>query len=1380
MANTKNDRFAKINEIEKQLQKRAVFEVNLQTFAEQAGWLPRKDKSTPKYPAYHRAGDKKDWVKIWQGERDGAWMWQNIKEGGKAQKIVDFLVYNRGISVSQALGDVVGIMKGQTGFTFKENYVAPEKKAPEPIKVFDAPGEAVNFEYFNTRGISEDVYTADIFKGTFGSDDYKVKSKLHDKNVVFPIVDIKGRVRGLSRRNVYTQSALDYIFDKRQKDAVKANEPLLSSDELVVEKNKTRVYKQFASGSKKTEALWISNIPSDPKYIMMCEQPFDAMAYYQLHKDNPKLKHMIFASPGGSFSFNNSDSNIHIANAIIKKYDLTAVLANDKDITGRLFNLKMLGKELKLPTKGEVTYEFGGSKGMINIEVKHPIMNEANRVKLTNIIKSKSFDGVVKIGSTSTALATFSVPYTENNYKLLEDLVIKTRGISNVSVHTAPNSKDWNDELLGKFANPEEYSIPLSEKLVEPGVSFVSPIVSVVHDRVYHNTSYIGYYEKESGTVVYKLGYNAPDDVNAEVDRFVQLSSGHDLTDGVLKDIVLAGLKAEGGNVYLGDELVATYNNKAVTPVENNNLTKSQLSKLAVITSNIEAGADPNELVNIQGKSVFYNSVVVANIVDGKAIQVEGQPKYIDAQLSELNEHLFRNYNEEEVLLSDFTFKKEGVFYKNSVLGKIEDGVFVATNVGNITEGVWDKLELLEEHGVDGFHALQVADASIKVDFENKIFFQGDEVGELVNSEIVIDALKLQNTDFFDSVDILGIDDTIKYLNEENVLTLIKQRAGQEKDSAVVAEVAEQVEKEVKEVEEIVAEQAEEDIKEIEETVAEQVEEVKEIEETVAEQVEEDIKEVEETVAENEHDERLSNLEREFAEEESREIEALETVAKQTEEKEVDKIVGRTLPSESKTEKVDRDINDEYYMSVYRDITQEDNKILFDKNEVIGVFNNKNRTLVCPSSEFPLEVDVILKQIAVKQGFDFRVYDSLENDVENINKMQFGVVADVAFVKGTAFPKSYVKAFEANNHDNFSLNGDKMTFTYMQRGDQEPITIDFENGKFNQKEGIKDAVWTSRVMDTQMTELIYCENPLQAVTYVVNEHERLFNRSDYMFVSCDKSQIEYASLLSKLYTPDNITIISNESSNTVWLDSMTKALEERGVAVEINSVTSEDLNYSIEERIDDCLELSAIDSYNEIFSSSSENVSTDIDGGVFYKYYQYKDDRFIPAGAEKSSYEGEVDNSYVKPRSFFIDKFPEKEGNTLIVASDIQEALAYETTNGLKDNETLISAKKGVWGQLDNLVERYAVKEIVALSEDVLNMANEHLEVPARIIKPLADPCFLIKLENDTRLIEESLDRKENTTHVVVSKDVMSSSSYKEEAVISLEKQHNEEHAKSK
>ncbi len=123
-------------------------------------------------------------------------------------------------------------------------------------------------------------------------------------------------------------------------------------------------FKSKATGTNSTEGMWLATFtdnPSSIKNIYITESAFDALSFYQLHKERINLSTSAFVSFGGSFSdkqFNKLREQFPTARP---------VLLFDKDLNGHMYDIRAIALMSKVNvqahlSKEHVDFEVNGNK----------------------------------------------------------------------------------------------------------------------------------------------------------------------------------------------------------------------------------------------------------------------------------------------------------------------------------------------------------------------------------------------------------------------------------------------------------------------------------------------------------------------------------------------------------------------------------------------------------------------------------------------------------------------------------------------------------------------------------------------------------------------------------------------------------------------------------------------------------------------------------------------------------------------------------------------------------------------------------------------------------------------------------------------------------
>lgn len=216
-------------------------DVSLSAYAESAGWVLDRKKSSTQMKVYRREQDK---ILIWRG-RDGHDVYRNERNQAECGSVIDFVMKQENCSLGRArvtLRSYLGISKQEPSLppcpSFKARVPASTASGDGYRKKTAAVWLAATKEsapgYLLTRGLTLATLTTDRFVDTFRTDTHG--------NVVFLHYD-RGGACG---------------YDRRGPD-----------------------FKAFGKDVKK--ALWYSRNIREAKEIALCESPIDCFSHFQLH-----------------------------------------------------------------------------------------------------------------------------------------------------------------------------------------------------------------------------------------------------------------------------------------------------------------------------------------------------------------------------------------------------------------------------------------------------------------------------------------------------------------------------------------------------------------------------------------------------------------------------------------------------------------------------------------------------------------------------------------------------------------------------------------------------------------------------------------------------------------------------------------------------------------------------------------------------------------------------------------------------------------------------------------------------------------------------------------------------------------------------------------
>lgn len=216
--------------------------------------------------------------------------------------------------------------------------------------------------------------------------------------------------------------------------------------------------KLFFAGSKKSQAVWHSNIPEEGiSRVIIFETPIDAMSYRLL---NGKQEGTLYAATGGNTCAQQIDELLKTAKRNGGER-AEIICANDTDLAGAQFNLKATLETMK-SRSSVVTDQLPQEKGMSTLMIS--FKDEEGKKGLENIINN--MEDVLKEKG-------IEIETDERNAQMRDSLIIRYNSNDRFSVSTLTALlqttregeriktsqsvlKDWNEDLTALNAINEK------------------------------------------------------------------------------------------------------------------------------------------------------------------------------------------------------------------------------------------------------------------------------------------------------------------------------------------------------------------------------------------------------------------------------------------------------------------------------------------------------------------------------------------------------------------------------------------------------------------------------------------------------------------------------------------------------------------------------------------------------------------------------------------------------------------------------------------------------------------------------------------------------------------------------------------------------------
>jgi hypothetical protein len=458
---------------------------DLREFAMDHGFVPRRGDEGKTSGDYYREDTK---IHIKKGNQHWVWCYPGQKNvNGEKTIHLNFLIQFGGASDNKAAFDKLREYFKSKFFNEYENFIESYRKAnpgkycpninfisgvPNSIKrnqiakAEEQPKNAIreftlkpaeDFSFILDRGITKETIDHPLFRGRFGNSngvfgDDNTENKATDSSLqyqnhlIVPLTDYEGTIVGLEAKNRFTEETFEKMVS-RQYD---------SDNDL--RRNPSKVY----VASNRKIGYWRSNIPENPTRIFMCEQPMDALAYFQIHREDPDIERTIFITTGGV----PTEEQLKAVWGYCNKYNIKKILLGyDNDQHGLKYSVSVISsgtEKANVPftidmvsrSSDELQYivfHSGGNKGesLSVSQLQSMIERELGQHQVDgDFIPSMVVGEKILPG---TNLGSVSFAYSEKNARGIINLTKQITGNLELFQFELPAlSKDWNDVLQNK------------------------------------------------------------------------------------------------------------------------------------------------------------------------------------------------------------------------------------------------------------------------------------------------------------------------------------------------------------------------------------------------------------------------------------------------------------------------------------------------------------------------------------------------------------------------------------------------------------------------------------------------------------------------------------------------------------------------------------------------------------------------------------------------------------------------------------------------------------------------------------------------------------------------------------------------------------------
>jgi hypothetical protein len=424
-------------------------QIDLVQFLETEGFAKDRRKSTRRWPVLENVEGRK--LIIGHNQKTSEYFYYNPDDSRDKGTIVDYVIGKLNIDTSakegwQQLHEYLGQYRGDLShmlnnkpLTSPDSQPANEATRRNAMAHYFRLDPLTNADYLmNKRGLTVDTighraFLGKIFNKTFTSR----KTGELVINTVFPMENEQGTTAILLKNDSPTGLVNGHTWGER------------------------------------LESVWVSNLPRghQPKELLICESPIDALSYHQLHPPKDPYDR-IYVATGGQPS---SLQPLTVQRLIDRVKPEQVILAHDNDNSGIRFNISWAGR-LQLPgqTTEQTDQRFSVSNhkhsNTLSVDLNLSLLDERQRKAHIDAVQQQilttlnrgytpdmnqaTADPAVQQGTRS--LLTIHLPNHRPMLTRIERLTIESRGLTDKLVIKRPLAKDWNEELLAQLGNPDK------------------------------------------------------------------------------------------------------------------------------------------------------------------------------------------------------------------------------------------------------------------------------------------------------------------------------------------------------------------------------------------------------------------------------------------------------------------------------------------------------------------------------------------------------------------------------------------------------------------------------------------------------------------------------------------------------------------------------------------------------------------------------------------------------------------------------------------------------------------------------------------------------------------------------------------------------------
>lgn len=422
-------------------------QIDLVQFLETEGFTKDRRKSTRRWPVLENAEGRK--LIIGHNQKTSEYFYYNPDDSRDKGTIVDYVIGKLNIDTSakegwQQLHEYLGQYRGDLSHMLSnkpsaslDSQPANEATRRNAMSHYFRLDPLTNTDYLmNKRGLTVDTvghraFLGKIFNKAFTSR----KTGELVINTVFPMENEQGTTAILLKNDSPTGLVNGHTWGER------------------------------------LESVWVSNLPKghQPKELLICESPIDALSYHQLHPPKGPYDRLYVATGGQPSSL----QPLTVQRLIDRVKPEQIILAHDNDNSGIRFNISWAGR-LQLPgqTTEQTDQRFSVSNqkhsNTLSVDLNLSQLDERQRKAHIDAVQQQilttlnrgytpdmnqaTADTAVQQGTRS--LLTIHLPNHRPMLTRIERLTIESRGLTNKLIIKRPLAKDWNEELQAQLNKP--------------------------------------------------------------------------------------------------------------------------------------------------------------------------------------------------------------------------------------------------------------------------------------------------------------------------------------------------------------------------------------------------------------------------------------------------------------------------------------------------------------------------------------------------------------------------------------------------------------------------------------------------------------------------------------------------------------------------------------------------------------------------------------------------------------------------------------------------------------------------------------------------------------------------------------------------------------